>query len=75
MEALVGCGRLVKELVWYGEANGLTRADVKKVSGSGKSFGPVGWRHVSLEEKGTSNVTESAESTFGLAVLLGSVRT
>jgi hypothetical protein len=60
--------------MWYGEGYGLARPEVEKVGGSGESFGPIGRRHMSLEEERASNVVEGAKSTFGLAVLLRSVR-
>jgi hypothetical protein len=45
------------------------------VSGSGKSFGPIGWWHMSLEEEGAGDVIECPYGAFGLAVLLRCIGT
>jgi hypothetical protein len=43
---------VVKQSIWNSKAGGLTRTAVKKVCSSSKSLGPVGGRHVGLEDKG-----------------------
>ena len=49
MKISVGRRFLVKKLMRYGEIYRLGGAKINKVSGSGKSFGPVGGWHASLD--------------------------
>jgi hypothetical protein len=41
--------------------------------GRSDGFGPVGWWHGRLEEKGVSNIVNGADGSLGLAVLSGGV--
>jgi hypothetical protein len=61
--------------MWYGEVDGLTRADIEKEGGSGESFGPIGRRHVCLKKEGAGDVVKGTDGTLGLSILLGSIRT
>jgi hypothetical protein len=72
-EVRVWCGCRIKKLMWYGEVDGLTRADIEKEGGSGESFGPIGRWHVCLKKKGAGDVVKSTDGALGLAILLRSI--
>jgi hypothetical protein len=64
---------VVKESTWNSKSGGLTRPAIKKVCSSRKGLGPVGGRHVHLEEKGVCDVVDCVYSTLSFAVLWGGV--
>jgi hypothetical protein len=72
-EVRVWCGCRIKELMWYGEVYGLTRADIEKEGGSGESFSPIGWRHVCMKRKGAGDAIKGTDGALGLAILLRSI--
>ena len=66
---------VVEAYVGHRKANGLGGANVDKIRGRGKGFGPVGRWHRRLEKKCTNDVIDGADGTLGLAILGRRVRT
>jgi hypothetical protein len=59
----------MEESIGYVETYSLGWASVEKKGSGGKSLGPVGRQHVSLEQEGAGNIVESADRTLGFAIL------
>jgi hypothetical protein len=68
-EVGVGGRLVVEKSIGNSEIDGLARPAVEEVCSGGECLGPIGGRHVCLEEESAGNVVDGAYSTLSFAVL------